>query len=249
MSKKANRDKEIRELRAENRRLRAKNAYLCDELRTLKNDALLREKRDRLFLRSAASRAMLFSKKGFLFFLIGSFKLKSLFSIYRRLVYVVRRYTFITTTLKIFTFIFGVLQSSAIIVLFTGTMAITLPLTLIFSYTAIVLSFIFRKRLTKRVRAMLGDKNVTVFFPPRGRAFEKNSFFSHMVHDSVKDKDSLAVIVSPYAVCAVGILKKRTPFLALRLESQRIIIMRSHYFFTFKKKILSEHNKNITFIF
>ena len=249
MSKKVNKDDEIRRLRLENRLLRAKNAYLCDELRTIKKDAIIREKRERLFLRSTASRARLFSKKNFAGFLIGSFKLKSLFTFYRRLVYVVRRYTFIATTIKILTFALGILQSGAIIVLLTGTMALALPLTLIFTYTAIVFSFIFRKRIAKRVRTIICNKKVTVFFPQRKRAFEKGSFFEAMVCDSVKDEGSLAVIVSPYAISTIGISKKRTPFLALRTESERIVIMRSHYFFTFKKKFLLTHNKNITFIF
>lgn len=249
MSKKANSDRQLRELRAENKLLRAENALLYEELRALNKNALTTEKQRRILLESTAARAELFSRKGFASFLVGSFKLRSLFSFYRRLVYIVKKYTFITTTLKILTFILGVLQSGAIIVLFTGTMAITLPLTLIFSYTAIVLSFIFRKRLTKRTRDMILGKSVTVFFPPRSRAFEKSSYFRRMVYEAAKKRNSLSVIVSPYAVSAAGISGKRTPFLAIRQEGERIIIMRSHYFFTFKKKILSRHKKNITFIF
>ena len=249
MTKKANTDKEIRELRAENKRLRAKNAALSDELYSLRKSASLRAKNRRLALEGGARRAELFSRKSFASFLIGSFKLRYLFSFYQRLVYIVRKYTFITTTLKILTFIFGVLQSGAIIVLFTGTMAITVPLTLIFSYAAAVLTFIFRKRLTAKSRAMLSGKSVTVFFPPRSRAFEEDSYFRGMVRDAARNEDSLSVVVSPYAFSPAGISKKKSFFLAVRRESERIIIMRSHYFFTFKKKILLEHDKNITFIF
>ncbi len=249
MSKIANKDKEIRRLRAKIRHLRAQNALLSDSLRALKRSDSLRARNRRLILESAVSRAELFSKKSFASFLLGSFKLKTLFSFYQRLVYIVRKYTFITTTLKILTFLLGVLQSGALIVLFTGTMAIALPLTLIFSYTAIVLSFIFRRRLTSKARAMLKGKRVTVFFPPRSRAFSASSYFRGMVSDAARDEESLSVVVSPYALLPIGISDKKSFFLAVRTEKERIIIMRSHYFFTFKKKILSKHDKDITFVF
>lgn len=249
MSKKLSQNEKIRKLRAENKQLRAKNATLCDELNSLKRDALLRAKAARISHRDNAHRAKLFLRKSFASFLVGSFKLRSLFSFYQRLVYIVRKYTLITTTLKILTFALGILQSGAIIVLFTGTMAITVPLTLLFSYTAAVLTFVFRKRLTARMKASLKDKRITVFFPPKSRAFEANSYFRGMVRDAATDADAVAVIISPFAFSPVGISMKRSFFLAARREEEGIIIMRPHYFFTFKKKILAEHDKNITFIF
>jgi len=249
MSKKRDKDIEIRELKKENKRLKKENFALCDELYSLKKRASLDEKKGRLSFEAVRRRAELFERKSFASYLVGSFKFKSLFAFYQRLVFIVRKYTLITTTLKILTFIFGVLQSGALIVLFTGTVAVTLPLTLIFSYTAAVFSFIFRKRLTARAKEVLSGKDVTVFFPPRNRAFETSSYFRGFALDAAKDSDTLAVIVTPYALSPVGILERKKFFFSVRRESERIIIMRPHYFFTFKKKILAEHDKNITFIF
>ena len=41
----------------------------------------------------------------------------------------------------------------------------------------------------------------------------------------------------------------RAENLALRKESDNVIIMRNHYFFTFKRRILSEASDRTTFIF
>ena len=219
MSKHERKDRKIRELRKETRRLRLENSILRKRLGSLDTEGLLAIQGRRLFFEDTAKRASLFSKRSFSAFLIASFKLGSLFSLYKRLVLIVRRYTLITTTLKILAFILGIIQSGAIIVLFTGAAAIALPITLVFSYVLLVISFIFEKRLTKKTRAIVFGKKISVFFPPRHKALERDSYFRKMVRDAASDADSVAVIVSPYPVSPRGVSNASSFFLATRQYS------------------------------
>ena len=249
MSKKANKDARVRELLIENERLKKINSELYAELLSLKKHSEQKNSSHRLLLGDIAMKAQLSKKKSFLSYLFGSFKLKSVYSLYRRLVFVVRKYTFVTTTLKILTFILGIIQSGAIIILFTGTLTVLLPVTLIFSYSAAVFTLIFSKSLTKRVKSMMNGRKITVFFPTSRKAFEKDSYFRKMVRDVSADEKSLSVIVSPYAVSPIGISNKKGFYLAMRRESERIIIIRTHYFFIFKKRALLPHSKDVTLVY
>lgn len=236
----------IRDLKNENMRLRRENKALKAELSAIRREHSPTKNEARLALESAAKSTCLYQKKSFAAFLVGSLRAKNLFYLYKRLVYIVRKYTFITTTLRILSFILGLIQSGALIVLFTGSLAVSLPITLVFSYSALVFTLIFGKRITKNAREMTHGKNIVLFFPPR-RALEKEGFFMGMVADVARN-GSLAVIISPYSFLTRGLFGKKSFYLAMRQESERIIIMRPHYFFTFKRRILSHHNKNITFI-
>jgi membrane protein implicated in regulation of membrane protease activity len=230
----------IRALKKENRRLRAENYALREQLRISDKRNAERSRAIKNELKSRKDKARLYSKKSFAAFLLGSLRAKTLFSYYQRIVYVVRKYTFVTTSIKIFTFLFAFIQSSALIVLFTGTLAITVPITLIFSYVAVIFTFLFRKRITKKTKEALKGKKITVFFPSKGRAFEENSYLRALIKDITKNENSVVVVVSPYYFSPKGFSSSKKYYLATRSEGERVIMIRNHYYFTFKKKILSE---------
>jgi len=251
MSKKKqkNTDKRIRSLRDENRRLRAENYALREEIRAMGGNAVTPARAWQTSLKQRSNKEKLFSKKSYPAFLLASLRSRSFFAYYQRIVYIVKKYTFITTSVKIFTFLFTVIQSSALFVLFTGTLAVTVPITAILSYVALTFTFLFRKRITARTRRLIEGKNVAVLFPSKGRAFEKSSYFRKMLDELASKDDTVVVIVSPYYFSPKGFSKSRKYYLATRAESDNVIMMRNHYFFTFKKKILAEIPDKTTFIF
>ena len=235
----------IQALKKENRRLRAENYALREQLRISDKRDAAHSRAIKESLKRRTDKAKLYSKKSFAAFLLGSFRAKTLFSYYQRIVYIVRKYTFVTTSIKIFTFLFALLQSSALIVLFTGTLAISIPITLISSYLAVTFTFLFRKRITKKTKEALRGKRITVLFPSKGRAFEKNSYFRGMIKDITKDENSVAIVVSPYYFSSIGIGKSKKYYLATRNDGEGVIMIRNHYYFTFKKKILSKASDSI----
>ena len=238
------------ELEKENKRLRAElDRYKYDK--TIKDSIYSRhsERSWQLSLRQGAQKKELFERKNFASYLFGTFKSRTFFLYYQKFIYILRKYTFVTTTLKILLLLWTALQSSALFVLFTGSLAIVAPITIIFSYIAIFLTFLGRKKLNSRMRQTLKNKKITVFYPPKGRAFDNSSYFISFVSSSASREDSAVVVVSPYYFDTKGISRSRRYYLASRFEAPNVILIRKHYFFTFKKHVLSDASENITHIF
>jgi hypothetical protein len=246
-------DLKIKALEEENRRLRDKIKELQRESsqKNIFGKEVRNEKTYSAYLRHCANREKLFSRKNFASYIIASIKTRSLFLYYQRLIYVIRKYTFITTTLKILTFFLAIIQSSALFVLFTGTLAISAPITVLFSYIALTFSFFERKKLNRNTKQMLKSKKITVFFPPKERAFEKNSYFRSYVDTTAKKnpEDTAVIIVSPFYFSPKGISNSKRHYAALRIEDKNIILIRKHYYFTFRKNVLKDRSNDTTFIF
>ena len=210
-----------------------------------------------LMLYEASSRRRLFTRStSYAAYLIGSLKTNSLFIYYKRVVYAIRKYAFFTTTLKILAFVFALVQSSALFVIVTGSLAVTVPFTVLFSYIAILISFFFKKKQTKNIRSMLcgnennsKPKNAVVFFPPKGRAFESTSYFKQTVSYFGNKKDTVAIIVSPYYFSSKGYSNKKNYYSSLRYECKNVIIIRKHYYFTLYKNVLKNISDRTIYIF
>jgi hypothetical protein len=245
----------IKELRSENERLRAEiQRYRYEKDISSSLQARHREKFWQLSMRQGCAKRELFERKNFASYLFGTFKNRTFFLYYQKFVNFVRKYALVTTTLKILLFLWTVLQSSALFVLFTGSVAISAPFTIIFSYITILLTFFGRKNLNRRIKHVLDDKKVTVLFPPKGRPFEPDSYFRHLVNTLSSSPDMAVVIVSPYYFSSKGMsnLNPKRYYIAARTESEgerNIIMIRKHYFLTFKKHVLSDIGKNLTYIF
>ena len=242
-------EEKIDALEQENKRLRAElDRYKYDK--TI-NDSIYARHRERswqLSLRQGALKKELFERKNFASYLFGTLKSRTLFLYYQKFIFILRKYAFVTTTLKILLVLWTALQSSALFVLFTGSLAIVAPITTIFSYIAIFLTFLGRKNLNRRMKQTLGGKRITVFFPQKGRAFAQDSYFKGMVNATASE-NAAVVVVSPYYFDTKGVSVSKRYYLAARHESENVILIRKHYFFTFKKHVLSDASDDITYIF
>ena len=105
------------------------------------------------------------------------------------------------------------------------------------------------RKHNKRNTALLSGKQVYVFFPPKERAFDHGSYFAHFVSDIASREDCIAVVVSPYMLKSTGIEKSRKPYYISRLDGQDILLVRRHYYFTLRKKIIDVHTSSLTEIY
>ena len=237
-------------LEKENKRLRAElDRYKYDK--TI-NDSIYARHRERswqLSLRQGALKKELFERSNFASYLLGTFKSRTFFLYYQKFIFLLRKYSFVTTTLKILLILWTALQSSALFVLFTGSLAIVAPVTIIFSYIAIFITFLGRKKLNRRMKQALSGKKITVFFPQKGRAFAQGSYFKGFAGSAASSESSAVIVVSPYYFDTKGVSASKKYYLAVRLEDENVILIRKHYFFTFKKHVLSDASDDITYIF
>lgn len=246
--KPSDKDELINKLRADNKRLKAENFLLRERLKSNGLGTPKGNKRWQLSFSRVSHRKELFEKKNYTLFLFGTLRSKSFFTYYQRLIYLVRKYTFVTTSLKVLTFIWTVLQSSALFLIIAGAMAVIAPVTAIFSYIAIVASLFARRKLNSKMRRLIDGKNITLLFPNE-RAFSRRSYFRKMLSEISDSENAFVIIVSPYYFSAKGFGDSSRYFLAMRRESANAVIVRNHYFFTLKKKILPKCSDRLTFIY
>ena len=248
--KESNDKKRITELSEENEKLRIEIDALKRELEKTKGRSTSHSQGvvSATFERQSAG-ARLFSKKSYSAYLVGLIANTSVFKLYRKFLDYLRKYSFITTTLKIVSFIFAFLETSAVFILAASFFVVSLPLTFLVGYAALLLTLFGKRRAKMKVKEAIEGKSVTILFPQRGRALTEDSFFSGMTRDICRRTGGVAIVVSPYFYSTRGISKSNKLFLSMRDEGDGVLLVRRHFFFSLKRKILKEKRNDTTVIY
>lgn len=253
-NKSADRDKaeKIRELTEENMRLHREIGFLKNELQNQKNSVVhrfkKRSKTESAFLRQARNENA-FAQEQFFSYAKRLIKNASVFWVYSSIIDAVRRFTFISTTIRVFIFIFSLIQSSAVFILWTSAIIVSLPFVFLISGIGFMLTFLGGKRATKRARPLVANKKVTVFIPANKKAFSSDRYFAGMVSETAKKPNALAVIVSPGLFFSKGIYGKRRYYFTTRRESENVIVVRKQFYYRFKNKVLLDEAQSITEVY
>ena len=241
----------IRRLSIENRRLKRENEALKRNINDISTSGTSLKPTDKYHssLKHHADSEYIFRKRSYITHLWAQLTRTSFFSVYKRVINYIRRYTFITTSLKVASMVFLFIETTALLVISTSALIVSLVLTLLLSQALMVLTFFTRRRHNERNTALLSGKRVTVFFPPKGRAFERDSFFAHFVTDTASGEDCICVIVSPYMLKSTGLDSSRGAYYISRNDGQNILLVRRHYYFTLRKKIIDKHSSSVTEVY
>lgn len=248
--KESNDKKRITELSEENEKLRIEIDALKRELEKTKGRSghHSTDTASSVFERQSTG-ARLFSKRSYSAYLMGLIANTSVFKLYRKFLDYLRKYSFITTTLKIVSFIFTFLETSAVFILAASFFVVSLPLTFLVGYAALLLTMFGKRRAKRKVKKAIEDKKVTILFPQRGKALSEDSFFAGMTRDICRRTGGVAIVVSPYFYSTRGISKSKRLFLSMRDESNGILLVRRHFFFSLKRRILKDKRNDITVIY
>ena len=250
LNERSNNKKTVTELAEENEKLRIEIDALKRELERTKGRKAHHstDPISAAFDRQAVG-SRLFSKKSYSAYLVGLITNTSIFKLYGKILGYARKYSFITTTLKIFSFIFAFLQTSAVFIIAASFFLVSLPLTFLVGYAAILLTVFGKKRAKKKVRSAICGKKITVLFPQKGRALAEDSFFSGMARDICRRTGGVAIVVSPYFFSTRGISKNKKMFLSMRDEGGGVLLVRRHFFFSLKRNVLKNRREDITVIY
>lgn len=241
----------IKSLAAENRRLRHENDELKKELSELRGKPAPKSRSDK-YLASLERRAdveYMYSKKNYPAFVLAQLKHTSFFHIYNRVITVFRRYSFITTSLKVFSIVFLLIEATLLVLVSTSAFIASVLSILLFSQIFAFLTFFARRRYNRVNAERLKGKKVSVFFPPRDRAFDYGSYFSGLVREASEGEDSVAVIVSPYALKTTGLDKSRHIYFICRDDGKNVLLVRRSYWFSMKKRVVDKVCSSVTEIY
>ncbi len=241
----------IKELAAENRRLSHENDELKKELSELRGKPNRKTHSDKYqaLLERRSDVEYMYSKKNYPAFMCAQLKHTSFFHIYNRVITVFRRYSFITTSLKVFSIVFLLIEATLLVFVSTSVFIASLLSILFFSQIFALFTVFSRRRHNRENSERLKGKKVCVFFPPRDRAFDYGSYFSGLVREASKGEDKIAVIVSPYTIKSVGLDKSRHIYFICRGDGKNVLLVRRNYWFSMKKRVVDKVCASVTEIY
>ncbi len=243
--------KYIRKLTVENRRLNREIDGLKREIDELNGKGEKRRKRNKYqaFLDSRSDCENMFSKRNYFSFMLTNIKQTSIFNIYKKFVYFIRKYTFLTTTIKIASILFLFVETAALFVISTSAFFIFAILTFLTSNTLAFFTLFVRKRSNRENTEIISGKKVTVFFPPKERAFDIGSYLTGFAEEQAKNENSVVIIVSPYIFKSTGFNASKKKYYASRMDGENILLVRRYYYFTLKKNIIDKYSSQVTEIY
>ncbi len=243
--------KQIRKLTVQNRRLQREIDSLKQEVDELqgKGGKFWRQGKYQSALQRRSDYEDMYSKKSYIAFIWTHLKHTSFFQIYRRIISYIRRYTFITMSLKIISLLFVFIEAIALIVISTSAFIASIILTLLVSHLLMIFTFFTRKKHTQTNSELLKDKDIVILFPPKDRAFESDSYFCGLAREFSKKENTEVIIVSPFLLNSRGLGGSKKAYYLDRPDGEGILLVRRNYYFTLKKKIIDPLGAAVTEIY
>ncbi len=252
---KSRKDREISRLRRELDAERRKNAHLERKLAALRNeqrtseDTLLGRLRPTAGSRSSAEGLRDASSRS-----ARRYRMNSFFRYLWEAVMESALITFMTKLLQYFRRI-RVIQIILSIVLAAGALtavavlsAAMLPF-LLFGTALLTMAAALRShRMNLRLRRELAGKRVRVLIPAGKKAFSASTFFIRNARDMAADGKCAVIAVSPFLMSRKG-LGGQGGYFTARKEAEGLYVVRRHYFFILRRRVLDTLDGEITFIY
>ncbi len=145
-----------------------------------------------------------------------------------------RRFRLIRTVFTVFSVVFALLGTGLAVLVLTVLSLVVLPLAVLFGFSAVFISTVFRRRALDELEPIVKGRRVSVLFPERAR-FE-SGFFEQLCRRFANEGE-VVIIVTPCFVSAAGFGARR-PFVTYREEAEGLYLVRRYLFFALRKRLL-----------
>lgn len=209
-------------------------------LRRLKQKAQGTHREERL-LEDASRRAHHYRKGSFFRYLWESVLESAPVQIIDKMVHYLRRIRVIRMILTI------LLALSAVIAVAVVSAAL-LPFLFFGIALLTLLAFLRSHRMNRILKRELGNCRIRIMIPPRGGSLAKGSFFIRNARAMAGENQTAIIVVTPYLLSPRG-LGGRGGFFTARKEADNLYLVRRHYYFFLRKRVLDTLNRDITVIY
>ncbi|MBP3667661.1 MAG: hypothetical protein J6K29_11515 [Clostridia bacterium] len=250
-------DREIARLRRELAAERRENARLERELSDLRRELqahrledkpLTRLKRktkgthkEERLLEEANRRAHHYRKRSFLRYLWESVMESAPVAVIAKLWQYVRRVRVVQIILSLVLAVgavvtVAILSAAALPFLFFGTALLTL------------LAVMRSRRMNRLLEKELTNHRIRILVPPRGASLSLGSFFIRSARSMASERGVAVLVVTPYLVSPRGLGGKGFFFTARR-ETEGLYLVRRHYFFLLRRRVLDALEGDVTVVY
>lgn len=240
---------ELEALRLENQRLTQTISSLRKELgEDAEEDMPLRRPKPRTRqeawrrqFRDEGRAAKSFSKKTFPRYLIGIVNASTPGRLVKKVTRFFRRVRLVRTIVAI-----GTAIMTAVVLL--PVYVIVLPIMLTLSGLMAFLSLFFAFRMNRQLRHNLDGRHLYVLVATEDICLHPDSFFARNARQLAHTPGCAVLVVSPHNLRTQGLGGKGL-FLTARRECDALYVVRKHYFFNLRRKVLRRIDPNMTVIY
>ena len=250
-------DREISRLRRELSAERRKNARLEREaaelrealgarkreenpLSRIKNRGEVSRQREAL-LAKAGRRAANYRKHSFLRYLWQTVMESAPIAVLTKLWTYLRRLRVVQTVLSLAAAIGAVAAVAA----FSAAM---LPFLILSTAVTALLAVLRSRRMNRLIQEALEHQHVRVLVPAGKSALRENSFFVRNAQSMAAEQGEAVVVISPYLLSPRGLGGKGWYFTA-RQEADGLYLVRRHYFFLLRRRVLDALGGSVTVMY
>ena len=125
---------------------------------------------------------------------------------------------------------------------------IVLPIMLALTGLTAFSSLFFASRMNRRLRAELAGRHLYVFVVSDENSLKAGSFFCGNAHMLADQPDCAVLVVSPHNIGTDGLGGKGF-YLTARQECPHLYIVRRHYFFNLRRRVLRQTDAHMTVVY
>ena len=126
--------------------------------------------------------------------------------------------------------------------------AAVLPFLLFVTVLLAMLALLRSRRMNRILREELTHRRIRIMIPPRGHCFSENAFFLRNAHAMAAEVGVTVIVVTPYLISGRG-SREDGFFFTARKESDHLYLVRRHYFFILRRRVLDTLDSDITVIY
>ena len=247
-------------LKRQLRRYQKENAALRRQLAALKHntppshrsksDTSEEQARVRSLFASRIRRARHYNKRTYLRFLIDSFTDSSFYIWWGKVLAYFRRIRLVRTVGLVLTFLLAAAQTSTLFVMFSAVYLTIIPFLIMGSGLAFFISVLHSGTVNRRLNAHLRGCHIRILIPSRAVAFDPSTqpFFFASARAMAAEPQTAVIIVSPYSWSTKGFGSRRMFFTA-RCEEERLYLVRKHYYFILRRRVLDTLDPHLSILY
>ncbi len=213
------------------KRLRKENRELKKRLHTLEKEA-------RDYLPAPDGNGDCYNANNYFQYLFARIKEKSFYASVRKYL---KPSLWVTRIFRWLLILYKYIQTGAFVILYTAAFILIIPILLVITLITLALTLILRSKNAKALLKRL-EKDVVIIIPDGKDGFDR---------EFVKKKcqgypSSSVLIVSPFFLGKTGIGEDEKMYVCYRKEDDGVYILRSYFFFYFRKRLQKTYRHNVT---
>ena len=197
-----------------------------------------------------ARNEMLLRNPDYVTFLSSLLRRSQLYHLWNSYLVVFRRFRLVSILIRLYSYLLLLLQFGTAFFFIAVTLVLLLPIALVGAGLVTVSALLFYGRKNRYMERELSGKNIFVLFPMRDGEFRSGQFWRTNIDELAKSRNgqNAVIVVSPFFWSFRGIFD-RSPYFLVRAEKPNIYLIRKHYYFSLRKKVLYKNKHSLTLIF